>query len=93
MIDKNKRFQKEQAKAKTRKRIHVEIDPDNYDYIPEVKQTSYYDNDVPQRVAIPHSRLRMRSMPWGGSPIWAISTGLPRVSSRSSAMSATAVMS
>lgn len=46
MIDKNKRFQKEQAKAKTRKRIHVEIDPDNYDYIPEVKQTSYYDNDV-----------------------------------------------
>ena len=25
---------------------------DNYDYIPEAKQTSYYDNDVPQRVAI-----------------------------------------
>ena len=31
---------------------YVEIDPDNYDYIPEVKQTDYYDNDVPQRVAI-----------------------------------------
>ena len=52
MIDKNKRYEKERAKDKQRRRIHVEIDPDNYDYIPEVKQTDYYDNDVPQRVAI-----------------------------------------
>lgn len=52
MIDKNKRLEKEMAKAKHRKRIHVEIDPDNYEYIPEVKPTDYYDNDVPQRVAI-----------------------------------------
>ena len=52
MIDKSRRLEKERAKAKQRKRIHVEIDPDNYDYIPEAKQTSYYDNDVPQRVAI-----------------------------------------
>lgn len=35
MIDKSRRLEKEQAKAKQRKRIHVEIDPDNYDYIPE----------------------------------------------------------
>ena len=52
MIDKSRRLEKERAKAKQRKRIHVEIDPDNYDYIPEAKQTGYYDNDVPQRVAI-----------------------------------------
>ena len=43
MIDKSRRLEKERAKAKQRKRIHVEIDPDNYDYIPEAKQTSYYD--------------------------------------------------
>ena len=30
MIDTNKRIEKERAKAKQRKRIHVEIDPDNY---------------------------------------------------------------
>lgn len=52
MIDRNKRIEKEEAKAKQRKRIHVEVDPDNYEYIPEVKQTDYYNNDVPQRVAI-----------------------------------------
>ncbi len=52
MIDKNKRLEKEEAKARQRKRIHVEVDPDNYDYIPEIKPIDYYDNDVPQRVAI-----------------------------------------
>lgn len=52
MIDTNKRLEKEQAKARQRKRIHVEIDPDNYEYIPEVKVADYYDNDVPMRVAI-----------------------------------------
>ena len=52
MIDTNKRVEKERAKAKQRKRIHVEIDPDNYEYIPEVKVADYYDNDVHMRVAI-----------------------------------------
>lgn len=52
MIDKEKRLEKERAKDKQRKRIHVEIDPENYEYIPARKQTDYYDNDVAQRVAI-----------------------------------------
>ncbi|MBR2403487.1 MAG: recombinase family protein [Lachnospiraceae bacterium] len=52
MIDTNKRIEKERAKAKQRKRIHVEIDPDNYEYIPEVKIADYYDNEVHMRVAI-----------------------------------------
>lgn len=52
MIDKTKRLEKEQAKAKTKKRIYVEVDPENYDYFPETRQADYYDNDVPQRVAI-----------------------------------------
>ena len=34
MIDKTKRLEKEQAKAKTKKRIYVEVDPENYDYFP-----------------------------------------------------------
>jgi DNA invertase Pin-like site-specific DNA recombinase len=32
--------------------MRVEIDPENYEYIPARKQTDYYDNDVHQRVAI-----------------------------------------
>ena len=52
MIDRNKRLEKLRAKEKQRRRIHVDIDPDNYEYIPEQKQTDYYDNDTPQRVAI-----------------------------------------
>ena len=38
MIDKTKRLEKEQAKAKTKKRIYVEVDPENYDYFPETRQ-------------------------------------------------------
>ena len=52
MIDRDKRIEKEERKARTRRRIHVKVDPDNYDYYPETKTTDYYDNDVPQRVAI-----------------------------------------
>lgn len=51
MIDQNRRLEKERAKAWHRKRINVEVDPDNYEYIPEVKRADYYDNDVRQRVA------------------------------------------
>lgn len=52
MIDTQKREEKELKKAKTRKRMHVEIDPDNYEYTPAKKPIDYYDNDTPQRVAI-----------------------------------------
>lgn len=52
MIDTNKRAEKERLKERTRRRMHVEIDPDNYEYIPEIKPVDYYDDDTPQRVAI-----------------------------------------
>lgn len=52
MIDTNKRSQKEQDRERTRKRMHTQVDPDNYEYIPEKKRVDYYDNDTPMRVAI-----------------------------------------
>ena len=52
MIDIEKRELLAQQKAKTRQRMQVRIDPDNYEYIPAEKETDYYDNDVHQRVAI-----------------------------------------
>lgn len=52
MIDANKRAEKERLKERTRRRMHVEIDPENYEYIPEIKPIDYYDDDTPQRVAI-----------------------------------------
>ena len=32
--------------------MHVEIDPENYEYTPAKKAIDYYDNDTPQRVGI-----------------------------------------
>lgn len=52
MIDEQKRLQKQRDIEKTRKRMQATIDPDNYEYVPEKKQTDYYDNDINQRVAI-----------------------------------------
>lgn len=52
MIDTKKRAERERLKERTRRRMHVEIDPDNYEYIPEIKPVDYYDDDTPQRVAI-----------------------------------------
>lgn len=52
MIDPNKRSQKEQDRERTRRRMHTQVDPENYEYIPEKKRVDYYDNDTPQRVAI-----------------------------------------
>ena len=52
MIDEQKRLQKQWDIEKTRKRMQATIDPDNYEYVPEKKQTDYYDNDINQRVAI-----------------------------------------
>ena len=39
-------------KEKIRRKYKPVIDPANYTYIPEKKQTDYYDNDVHQRIAI-----------------------------------------
>jgi DNA invertase Pin-like site-specific DNA recombinase len=52
MIDTKRKLEKKQEKEKVRKRMRVEIDPENYEYIPAKKPIDYYDNDVPQRVAI-----------------------------------------
>lgn len=52
MIDEQKRLQKQLDIEKTRKRMQATIDSDNYEYVPEKKQTDYYDNDIHQRVAI-----------------------------------------
>ena len=52
MIDTKRKLEKKQEKEKVRKRMRVEIDPENYEYIPAKKPIDYYDNDVSQRVAI-----------------------------------------
>ena len=52
MIDDSKRRLKEAQKEKTRRRMHAQIDEDNYEYIPAEKQTDYYDNETHRRVAI-----------------------------------------
>lgn len=52
MIDESKRLKRAEAVAKNKRRMHAEIDEENYEYIPAEKQTDYYDNDVHQRVAI-----------------------------------------
>lgn len=52
MIDTQRKEERERKKDKTRKRMHVEIDPENYEYTPAKKAIDYYDNDMPQRVGI-----------------------------------------
>lgn len=52
MIDDYKKQQSEARREKVRQRYKVKIDPDNYEFIPAKKQIDYYDNDVPQRVAV-----------------------------------------
>ena len=52
MIDKTKRLNKQQEKEKVRRRMHASVDPDNYEYIPAKEPVDYYDNTIPQRVAI-----------------------------------------
>lgn len=52
MIDNEKRAQKQEEKEKVRRRMHVTVDQDNYEYIPAKKQADYYDTDVHQRVGI-----------------------------------------
>lgn len=52
MIDNEKRNQRLAQKEKTRRRMHVSVDPDNYIYTPAIKQADYYSNEVTQRVGI-----------------------------------------
>lgn len=52
MIDTEKRIQKEQEKERTRQRMHVRIDPENYEYIPPEKEADFYDCDSFQRVGV-----------------------------------------
>ena len=52
MIDVERKHIREREKEKTRRRMRREIDPENYEYIPEVKPADYYDNEINQRVAI-----------------------------------------
>lgn len=52
MIDNDRRLERAASKERTRRRMHVQIDENNYEYIPAEKQIDYYDNDAHQRVAI-----------------------------------------
>lgn len=52
MIDGNEKQKKQAQKARVLRRYNVEIDEENYEFIPPEKQVDYYDNDVNQRVAI-----------------------------------------
>ena len=47
-----KRVSIDEAKERIRRRVRVQIDEDNYEYIPESKTTDYYDDGTYQRVAI-----------------------------------------
>ena len=52
MIDIKKQRQKELAKEKTRRRMNVQIDPNNYVYYPEEKQIDPFDQYAEYRVVI-----------------------------------------
>ena len=52
MIDNEKRRSNQQAKEKVRRRIRVQIDPDNYEYEPERKPIDYNNDEAHSRVAI-----------------------------------------
>ena len=52
MIDTQRKEERERKKDKTRKRMHVEIDPENYEYTPAKKAIDYYDNNTPKCVGI-----------------------------------------
>ena len=52
MIDNDRRRQKQEQKERVRRRMHVSVDPNNYQFYPAKKQTDYYDDDVHQRVGI-----------------------------------------
>lgn len=52
MINQSNKQEKEAQKARVHKRVYGSVDLNNYEFIPAKKQVDYYDNDVPQRVAV-----------------------------------------
>lgn len=53
MFDENRRTHIAEEKAKTRKRIRVKIDPDNYDYVPGEEEPDFHNiTKLPQKVFI-----------------------------------------
>jgi len=52
MIDSGKKQRTAEAKSRVHRRVYAAVDSDNYEFIPAKKEIDYYDNDVPQRVAI-----------------------------------------
>ena len=52
MIDEERRQERRIEKERVRRRMRVEIDPENYEYIPEKDPVDYYDTSVHQRVAV-----------------------------------------
>lgn len=52
MIDNQKRVEREKMRERTRRRMQVNVDPENYEYYPEQFQADFFDNDIFQRVAI-----------------------------------------
>lgn len=52
MINQSKRQKETEQKQKIHRRVYAKIDPENYECIPARKQIDYYDNDIPQRVAV-----------------------------------------
>ena len=52
MIDTNKREDVRRQKDRVRRRIHTEVDPENYRYIPAKKQVDFYDEETPHNVAV-----------------------------------------
>ena len=52
MIDINKRTEKELSKQKTRQRMNVQVDLENYEYFPAEKEPDFYSTDITQYVGI-----------------------------------------
>ena len=52
MIDEVRRQEKQDEKERVRRRMRVEIDPENYEYIPEKGPPNFSDINVHQRVAV-----------------------------------------
>lgn len=52
MINQSKKQKETEQKQKIHRRVYTKIDPENYEFIPAKKQIDYYDNDIPQRVAV-----------------------------------------
>ena len=52
MTKQSKKQKETEQKQKIHRRVYTKIDPENYEFIPAKKQIDYYDNDIPQRVAV-----------------------------------------